>query len=115
MLSLHFQRIPHFGYCDEVDMTSMSVLRHSLKHNPLVKERGIKLSFMPFFIKAASMALLHFPVLNSSVDEACEKITYKLVIHIFSPRLHNQQNIEHFSFNLELLIILDLPWIPVLV
>ncbi|XP_032784157.1 lipoamide acyltransferase component of branched-chain alpha-keto acid dehydrogenase complex, mitochondrial isoform X2 [Daphnia magna] len=70
-------RIPHFGYCDEIDMTSMAALRHSLKENPMVKERGIKLSFMPFFIKAASMALHHFPVLNSSVDEACENITYK--------------------------------------
>ncbi|XP_046646980.1 lipoamide acyltransferase component of branched-chain alpha-keto acid dehydrogenase complex, mitochondrial-like isoform X2 [Daphnia pulicaria] len=70
-------RIPHFGYCDEIDMTSMATLRHSLKENPMVKERGIKLSFMPFFIKAASMALQQFPVLNASVDEACENITYK--------------------------------------
>jgi len=48
-----------------------------MKDNPLVKEHGIKLSFMPFFIKAASMALTQYPVLNSSVDEACENITYK--------------------------------------
>jgi 2-oxoisovalerate dehydrogenase E2 component (dihydrolipoyl transacylase) len=57
----------------------MATLRHSLKENPMVKERGIKLSFMPFFIKAASMALQQFPVLNASVDEACENITYKYV------------------------------------
>ncbi len=73
------KRIPHFGYCDEIDMTSMAILRHSLKENPMVKERGIKLSFMPFFIKAASMALQQFPVLNASVDEACENIIYKYV------------------------------------
>lgn len=58
-------------------MTAMAALRSSLKDISVVKERGIKLSYMPFFIKAASMALLHYPVLNSSVDEACENITYK--------------------------------------
>ena len=31
--------------------------------------RGIKLSYMPFIVKACSMALAHFPVLNSSLDE----------------------------------------------
>ena len=79
MIFFFLKRIPHFGYCDEIDMTSMASLRHSLKENPMVKERAIKLSFMPFFIKAASMALNHFPVLNSSVDETCENITYKCV------------------------------------
>jgi 2-oxoisovalerate dehydrogenase E2 component (dihydrolipoyl transacylase) len=58
-------------------MSSLVALRQSLKNNPQLKERGIKLSFMPFFIKAASMALTQFPVLNASVDEACENITYK--------------------------------------
>ena len=58
-------------------MTSMALLRKQLKGNPMVKEHGIKLSFMPFFIKAASMALAEYPVLNSSIDEACENITYK--------------------------------------
>ena len=40
--------------------------------------RGMKLSFMPMFMKATSMALLHFPILNSSVDPACESITFKV-------------------------------------
>ena len=52
----------------------------------MVKEQGVKLSFMPFFIKAASMALLQFPVLNASVDEACENITYKYIS--FFPSFH---------------------------
>ena len=41
-------------------------------------DRGVKLSFMPVFIKAASMALSYYPVLNSSVDENCENITFKV-------------------------------------
>ncbi|XP_078024542.1 lipoamide acyltransferase component of branched-chain alpha-keto acid dehydrogenase complex, mitochondrial [Epinephelus lanceolatus] len=68
-------KIPHFGYCDEVDLTRLVSLRAELKS--IVESRGVKLSFMPFFIKAASLGLLHFPILNASVDEGCQNITYK--------------------------------------
>ncbi|XP_053356423.1 lipoamide acyltransferase component of branched-chain alpha-keto acid dehydrogenase complex, mitochondrial-like isoform X1 [Clarias gariepinus] len=68
-------KIPHFGYCDEVDLTELVRLRSELKG--LAESRGVKLSYMPFFIKAASLGLLQFPVLNASVDESCQNITYK--------------------------------------
>ncbi|KAL7397444.1 hypothetical protein ABVT39_022261 [Epinephelus coioides] len=68
-------KIPHFGYCDEVDLTRLVSLRAELKS--IAESRGVKLSFMPFFIKAASLGLLHFPILNASVDEGCQNITYK--------------------------------------
>ncbi|XP_004315440.3 lipoamide acyltransferase component of branched-chain alpha-keto acid dehydrogenase complex, mitochondrial isoform X1 [Tursiops truncatus] len=68
-------KIPHFGYCDDVDLTELVKLREELK--PIAFARGIKLSFMPFFLKAASLGLLQFPILNASVDENCQNITYK--------------------------------------
>jgi len=68
-------KIPHFGYCDEIDMTRLVELRAELKG--VTESRGVKLSYMPFFIKAASLGLLHFPILNASVDEGCQNITYK--------------------------------------
>ncbi|XP_063056835.1 lipoamide acyltransferase component of branched-chain alpha-keto acid dehydrogenase complex, mitochondrial [Engraulis encrasicolus] len=68
-------KIPHFGYCDEVDLTQLTRLRAELK--AVSQSRGVKLSFMPFFIKAASLGLFHFPILNASLDEACQNITYK--------------------------------------
>ncbi|XP_042561877.1 lipoamide acyltransferase component of branched-chain alpha-keto acid dehydrogenase complex, mitochondrial-like isoform X2 [Clupea harengus] len=68
-------KIPPFGYCDEVDLTQLVKLRMQLKG--LAESRGVKLSYMPFFIKAASLGLLHFPMLNASVDEGCQNITYK--------------------------------------
>lgn len=42
-------KIPHFGYCDEVDLMELVQLRLELKG--LAESRGIKLSYMPFFIK----------------------------------------------------------------
>uniref|UniRef100_A0A667Z1D5 Dihydrolipoamide acetyltransferase component of pyruvate dehydrogenase complex n=1 Tax=Myripristis murdjan TaxID=586833 RepID=A0A667Z1D5_9TELE len=42
-------KIPHFGYCDEVDVTRLVALRAELK--PVAEGRGVKLSYMPFFIK----------------------------------------------------------------
>ncbi|XP_053537370.1 lipoamide acyltransferase component of branched-chain alpha-keto acid dehydrogenase complex, mitochondrial isoform X2 [Ictalurus punctatus] len=68
-------KIPHFGYCDEVDLTELVRLRSEMKG--LAESRGVKLSYMPFFIKAASLSLLQFPILNASVDEGCQNITYK--------------------------------------
>ncbi|XP_036970967.1 lipoamide acyltransferase component of branched-chain alpha-keto acid dehydrogenase complex, mitochondrial [Acanthopagrus latus] len=68
-------KIPHFGYCDEVDLTRLVSLRSELRS--ISEARGVKLSYMPFFIKAASLGLLHFPILNSSLDEGCQNITYK--------------------------------------
>ncbi|XP_064444830.1 lipoamide acyltransferase component of branched-chain alpha-keto acid dehydrogenase complex, mitochondrial isoform X4 [Mirounga angustirostris] len=68
-------KIPHFGYCDEVDLTELVKLREELK--PIAFARGIKLTFMPFFLKAASLGLLQFPILNASVDENCQNVTYK--------------------------------------
>ncbi|KAK2835108.1 hypothetical protein Q5P01_015592 [Channa striata] len=68
-------KIPHFGYCDEVDLSRLVAVRAELRS--AAEARGVKLSYMPFFIKAASLGLLQFPILNASVDEGCQNITYK--------------------------------------
>ncbi|XP_055301264.1 lipoamide acyltransferase component of branched-chain alpha-keto acid dehydrogenase complex, mitochondrial [Sitodiplosis mosellana] len=68
-------KIPHFTYSDEVDITDLVKLRNSLKVD--AESLGVKITFMPFFIKAASLALTKYPILNSSVDEENESIIYK--------------------------------------
>lgn len=68
-------KIPHFGYYDEIDMTNLVQVRKDLKQT--CEERGVKLSFMPFIVKAASMALLHYPIINSSINVEAETLTYK--------------------------------------
>ncbi|KAL4236857.1 hypothetical protein ACF0H5_005242 [Mactra antiquata] len=69
------QTIPPFGYYDEIDLTELVRFREMIKQQAL--QRGVKFSYMPVFIKAVSMALREYPILNSSVDEKVENITYK--------------------------------------
>ncbi|AVJ56311.1 dihydrolipoamide acetyltransferase [Idiomarina sp. OT37-5b] len=66
--------IPHFTYADEFDVTDLIALREKLKEQ--YKEKGIRLTVMPFFIKALSLALKEFPVMNAQVNEDCTEITY---------------------------------------
>uniref|UniRef100_A0A182M3L0 Dihydrolipoamide acetyltransferase component of pyruvate dehydrogenase complex n=1 Tax=Anopheles culicifacies TaxID=139723 RepID=A0A182M3L0_9DIPT len=68
-------KIPHFAYCDEVDVTKLVEVRSQLKEE--AARQGIKLTYMPFFLKAASNALLQHPILNSSFDESSESVIYK--------------------------------------
>lgn len=68
-------KIPHFGYKDEIDMSQLVELRKDMKS--LAEQRGIKLSYMPIILKAASLALSQYPILNSTFDASKETITYK--------------------------------------
>lgn len=67
--------VPPFGLSEEIDMTELVKLRPMMK--TVANERDIPLSYMPFMIKAASMALEEFPILNSSIDKSGENIIYK--------------------------------------
>ncbi|MGB0859361.1 MAG: dihydrolipoyllysine-residue acetyltransferase [Pseudoalteromonas spongiae] len=66
--------IPHFTLSDEIDLTELISLRKSLKEQ--YAKQGVKLTMMPFFIKALSLALKEFPVINSQVNADCTDLTY---------------------------------------
>ncbi|KAH8245061.1 hypothetical protein KR032_004389 [Drosophila birchii] len=69
-------KIPHFAYSDEIDMTQLMQFRDQLQ--TVAKENGVpKLTFMPFCIKAASVALSKYPIVNSSLDLANESLIYR--------------------------------------
>jgi len=51
----------------EVDMTRIVNLRNKLK-NGFEQRYGVRLTFMPFFVRAAIIALQQFPILNASVE-----------------------------------------------
>lgn len=57
--------IPHAWAMVEVDLTELVKLRESIKDEFFQKE-GVKLTYLPFFIKAVVTALQKFPIMNSS-------------------------------------------------
>ena len=57
-------------------MTALVELRAHLK-SQLQERGGIQFSYMPIIIKAISMALHQYPVLNSTVDPECTAITHR--------------------------------------
>ena len=66
--------IPHFTYCEEIDLTDLIALRLSLKEQ--YAKQGVKLTMMPFFIKALSLAINQFPIMNAKVNADCTELTY---------------------------------------
>lgn len=70
-------QVPHFTYCDEYDLTELVQLRKKLTKEHKSKKEQVKISYLPFIIKACSLALNNAPVLNAHVDPKCENITIK--------------------------------------
>jgi 2-oxoglutarate dehydrogenase E2 component (dihydrolipoamide succinyltransferase) len=58
---------PHVYSVDEIDMSKIASLRAKAR-DEFEKQYGTKLTFMPFFVKAAVAGLRAFPTLNSSLD-----------------------------------------------
>ena len=59
----------------EVDVSRIAALRNRVKKNFEARE-GVKLSFLPFFCKAAVEALKQYPQVNASIDMAAGTVTY---------------------------------------
>jgi len=71
---------PHFTYVDECDISELVRLRASLRE-PFEKH-GIKLTYLPFFVKAAVAALKEVPIVNSSLNDETGEITLHDRYHI---------------------------------
>jgi 2-oxoglutarate dehydrogenase E2 component (dihydrolipoamide succinyltransferase) len=69
----------HLTTFNEVDMTAISALRDRMKEK-VEKSHGVKLSFMPFFARAACIALNEFPTVNASIDG--DTIVYKHYVNL---------------------------------
>lgn len=70
----------HFTYVDEVDMTELIQLREQMR--PLAEQKGVKLTYLPFIVKASVAALKEMPLLNASLDEATGEIVLKKYYNI---------------------------------
>lgn len=71
---------PHVTLMDEVDVTRLVALREKAK--PLAEKKGVKLTYLPFIVKALVAAARQFPVMNAMIDEQTNEIVYKKYYHI---------------------------------
>lgn len=71
---------PHVHIMDEFDVTELVELRSWGKS--IAQERNIKLTYLPFIMKAVVAALREFPTLNASIDDENQEIVIKHYYHI---------------------------------
>ncbi|MFO7263840.1 MAG: hypothetical protein A6D91_00415 [Bacillaceae bacterium G1] len=71
---------PHVTIMDEVDVSRLVALRAKLK--PKAEEQGIKLTYLPFVVKALIAAARRYPELNASLDDEAQEIVYKTVYNV---------------------------------
>jgi len=63
---------PHFTVVEELDVTELVRLRETAK--AMGQEQGVKVTYMPFIMKATALALAKFPMLNAHLDEQSQEI-----------------------------------------
>ncbi|GGF90013.1 dihydrolipoamide acetyltransferase family protein [Paenibacillus abyssi] len=71
---------PHVTLMDEVDVTQLVELRTKAK--PLAEKKGVKLTYLPFIVKALVAGLRQFPVMNAMLDEENQEIVFKKYYNI---------------------------------
>lgn len=72
--------VPHVTQYDDADITDLEAFRKGLK--PQMEQRGIKVSPLPFILKAIAAALKEVPAFNVSLGGDGETIIHKKYIHI---------------------------------
>lgn len=71
---------PHVTLMDEVDVTALVALRTRAK--PVAEKKGVKLTYLPFIVKALVAGCREFPALNAMIDEEANEIVYKKYYHV---------------------------------
>ncbi|MBC1973040.1 dihydrolipoyllysine-residue acetyltransferase [Listeria welshimeri] len=66
---------PHVTLMDEIEVTAL--MAHRKRFKEVAAEKGIKLTFLPYMVKALVATLRDFPVLNTTLDDATEELVYK--------------------------------------
>lgn len=74
------QTASHFTYVEEVDMTELVAVRDRARAR--AADRGVKLTYLPFIIKAVVSGLKKWPQLNASLDESTQEIVRKKYYHV---------------------------------
>lgn len=69
------KKAPHVTLMDEVDVTAL--VAHRKKFKQVGIDQGIKLTYLPYVVKAIVSALKQYPILNASIDDETEEIVQK--------------------------------------
>ena len=75
-----WQLIPHVTQFDAADITDLDALRKEVKKAGA--EKGIKVTFLPFLMKALSVVLKEMPEFNSSLDHNNKNLVLKNYYHL---------------------------------
>ena len=70
----------HFTYVEEVDTTELVLVRTRSKAK--AAERGVKLTYLPFIVKAVVAGLKKWPALNAMLDEQAQEIVQRREYHM---------------------------------
>ncbi|MGP6138792.1 dihydrolipoyllysine-residue acetyltransferase [Jeotgalibaca sp. A127] len=71
---------PHVTHHDEVEVSKL--WDHRKKFKDIAADKGTKLTFLPYVVKALTATLREFPILNASIDDATNEIVYKNYFNI---------------------------------
>lgn len=72
--------VPRVTNFDDADVTELERIRQSSKND--YASKGIKLTSLPFVLKAVAMALKNHPLINATIDVENEQIIYKDYVNI---------------------------------
>lgn len=77
-LSKHI--VPHFSLMDECNVTALVAMREGLKTK--AEKSGVKVTYLPFVMKALIATMREFPKFNASIDDEAGQIVYKKYFNI---------------------------------
>ena len=72
--------VPHVTHFDEADITELEAFRK--ERRDMAKERNVKLTFLPFLLKACAACLKKYPQFNVSLAPSGEALIQKKYVHI---------------------------------
>lgn len=72
--------VPHFTLMDEANVTGLVGMREELK--VAGEKAGVKITYLPFVMKALIATMRDFPMFNASIDDAAGEIVYKKYFNI---------------------------------
>lgn len=78
-MTLAWETIPHVTDCNDADITEIDTLRRNFKDPD---QPNLRLTLLPFILKAVCRALKKYPLLNAAIDPTTGDVLYRQYIHI---------------------------------